>query len=137
MLVTTMRRVVAVLALLLVLDVLALDGLATVPRPQCETDQVLGASCVAVTKLAMGALPLGHPSITNIEVTVPIVCEGYCPLLTGPLPAAVVMFYFGDAIRPGRRTRTRVDVHLAAGRLVASFQFSERINGGGFPISGT
>jgi len=136
MLVTAMRRVVVVLALLVVLDLLVLDGLATVPRPRCESDQVLGASCLAVAKIAMGVLPLGHPSITGIEVTVPK-CEGYCPLLARPLPAAVVMFFFGDPARPGGQTRSRVDIDLVARHIVATFQFSERITGPGSQASGT
>ena len=135
MLVTAMRRLAAVLVLLLAVDVLALGGLASSPRPKCETDQVLGTSCVAVTRLAISALPMGHSAIASIEVTVPR-CEGYCPLLTRPLPAAIVMFVFGDPNRSGGRTRTRVDINLVAGRLVAMLQSSERINGGGSQTKG-
>lgn len=124
MLATVVKRVVALLVLMLVLDGLG----AFPPGPACQDAQVGDFSCVSAVELAMGALP-ARTSIARIQF-MDAGCVG--PLLCSPFPlgTAVVMFTFADPTGSGWHTRSAVGIYLEGGRMVARLSFSENVRDG-------
>jgi hypothetical protein len=116
MLATIVKRLVALLVLVLVLDGLG----AFPPEATCEVDHVGAFSCLTLVQKAMEALPAPHSSIATIALVVPH-CVGYCPLRADSY-LAVVTFILAD------HTRQIFAVYPDRGRLVAEFEGHD--NGG-------
>ena len=124
MLAPVVKRVIAVLVLMLVLDGLGVFP----PGPACQDAQVGAFSCFSAVELAMDALP-ARTSIARIQF-MDAGCVG--PLLCSPLgpPTAVVVFTFPDPNGSGWHTRSAVGIYLEGGRMVARFSFSEKVRDG-------
>jgi hypothetical protein len=110
---TVMKRLVAALVVMLVLDGLG----AFPPEPTCQFDQVGGYSCLTLVQRAIEALPAEWRSSIGTIALVGPACFGYCPIPD----LAAVTFTFADTTRTGGHTKGTVVFNQYVRKLVAVF----------------
>jgi hypothetical protein len=108
------RRLVAVLVMVLVLDAIGTFG----PTPVCDPGAP-SIPCLSAVALATDSLPPVHADIASIRFYV-MQCVGYCPLVVNG-GGAVVIFYLTD------HTRSLVAVWAEAGVLRARYEGSDAV----------